>query len=119
MYFCFKYKFKMYQNMIKTIIEFKKLQEELPKKITESKYKTSHFVKELGLTSATYYRKVSSNNFTTDEMLKIAELVDPKAFYKWKFEQEIKQAEAQIASGNYHTNEEVIAIIQSKIDASQ
>ena len=105
--------------MIETIVEFKKLQEELPKKIADSKFKTTHFIKELGLSTATYYRKANSNNFTPDEMLKIAELVDPKAFYKWKFNQEIKQAQAQIANGNYYTNEEAIAIIQRKIDANK
>lgn len=105
--------------MIKTIIDFKKLQEELPKKIAESPYKTTHFIKELGLSSATYYRKAGTNKFTADEMLKIVELVNPKEYYKWLFEQEIEEAKAELEAGKGISNEEAIRIISSKITAKE
>ena len=97
--------------MIQTILDFKKLQEEIPEQISESKYKASYFMKELGLTQSTFYRKASTAKFTPTEMLKIVELTNPKEYYRWEFEQEIIAAKEQIATGETLTNKEVIAKI--------
>lgn len=98
--------------MIQTILNFKKLQRDLPKRIAESKYKTTHFIDELGLSTATYYRKASSGKFTADEMMKIVELVEPKEYYKWQYEQEIKEAQQEFMDGKGVSNEEATKIIK-------
>ena len=100
--------------MIKTIVEFKKLQEQIPEIIAQSPYKTTHFVKKLNVPQSTFYRKAKSGKFTADEMLKIYELTHPKAYYRWEYEQEIKQARKEIANGEGISNNEVTAIIRSK-----
>lgn len=101
--------------MIETIVKYRKLEADISKLIADSKYKSSHFIKELGLTQSTFYRKANTGKFTSDEIMKIVQLVAPEEYYKWKFEEEIRLAEEQIANGNYHTNEEVIARIKKKI----
>ncbi len=101
--------------MIKSILEFKKLQEEIPEIIAQSQYKTAHFVKELDIPQSTFYRKAKSGKFTADEMLKIYELIYPKEYYRWEYEQEIKQARKEIATGKGVSNTVATDIIRSKI----
>ena len=52
-------------------------------------------------------------------MLKIVELVNPKEYYKWLFEQEIEEAKAELEAGKGISNEEAMRIISSKITAKE
>jgi hypothetical protein len=45
-------------------------------------------------------------------MMKIVELVEPKEYYKWQYEQEIKEAQQEFMDGKGVSNEEATKIIK-------
>lgn len=101
--------------MVETILEYQKLQQEMPQIMAASKYKASYFMEALKLTPSTYYRKVSTAKFTPEELLKIVELVDPKAYYRWEFEQELKKGLADLDAGRTIPHEEVKELIKKEL----
>jgi predicted transcriptional regulator len=101
--------------MIETIVAYKKIQEEIPAMIAKSKYKKMHFIKELAIPQSTFYRKAKTGKFTAEEMLKIFEIINPKAYYRWEYEQEIRRANKELINGKGVANEAATAFIRSKI----
>lgn len=85
--------------MIQEILKFKKIQRELPLDLAKSKYKASFIIQEMGLSRATYYRKLKTSTFTADEMLLLLKITQPEEYYRWKFEKQIDNAEQEISEG--------------------
>ena len=102
--------------MIETILEFQKLQRQMPQVMADSKFKASYFIEALKMSPSTYYRKISTAKFTAEELLKIVELVHPKAYYRWEFEQEIKKGLAELKAGKSLPHEQVKQMIFKELD---
>lgn len=77
----------------------------LPKRIKQSKFKTETFIDKLGLTKATFYRKMKENRFTVNEVKQIASVLDLEKFVDKK----LAQSENDILEGNVFTKEEVFS----------
>lgn len=101
--------------MVETILEFQKLQQQMPQVMADSKYKASYFIEALNLTPSTYYRKLSTAKFTPEELLKIVELVNPKEYYRWEFAQEMKRGLVDLDTGKTIPHEEVKQMIQNDL----
>lgn len=102
--------------MVETILEFQKLQRQIPQVMADSKYKASYFIEALNLTPSTYYRKVSTAKFSPEELLKIVELINPKEYYRWEFAQEIKKGLTDLDTAKPIPHEEVKQMILNDLN---
>ena len=99
--------------MIDTIITYKKIIEDLPKKLANSPYKKNYIIKEIGMTTPTFYRKLKQLSFTADEMLAIAKLVNPEEAALTELRESIQKGKKDIKNGNSEHHNQIISSLNS------
>lgn len=100
--------------MIQTVKNYKKLINEIPELISKADYKSNYFMKILGLTRPTYYRKLREKTFTTQEVELITKALFPKEAFLEEIKEDLKKAEQQIKKGEVVSHEEVMAHFEKK-----
>lgn len=82
--------------ILSSALEIKSFLLDIDKHISKSSYKVEYIVKELGMTTPTYYRKLKDRRFDVDEVIKILQLIYPdefaKQYLKIQLNESIKEA---------------------------
>lgn len=78
-------------------LEIKSFLLDIDKHINKSSYKVEYIVKQLGMSTPTYYRKLKDRRFDIDEVIKILQLIYPddcaREEFKVQMNESIKQAD--------------------------
>lgn len=94
--------------MINIVKEYNNYVNNIPQLISETHYKAEYFIKLIGVSSATYYRKLRENSFNRNEVEKITKALYPKETYKAELLESIKNAEEDIKAGRIVNHEEAM-----------
>ena len=100
--------------MISIVKEYNSYIETLPKLIENSDYKLDFFVKRLGISKPTMYRKLRDNAFTSSEIEILTALLFPKETYQNEMQEGIEQGRQDFKEGKTKTSKEVREKIQNK-----
>lgn len=100
--------------MIALVKEYNHYLETLPKLIENSDYKLDFFVKRLGISKPTMYRKLRENAFTSAEVEILTALLFPKETYQNEMLAGIEQGRQDYKEGKTKTSKEVRGKIQEK-----
>ena len=101
--------------MIHLVQKYQELIDRIPKMLEETNYKTGFIISEIGVAKPTFYRKLKNGNWTTKEVMKLLELIEPKEYYRYEFEQEINAAEADLDNGDIIENDIAIQKIEESL----
>ena len=91
--------------MEKILLEYENLIISLPKLIKNSKFKTEVFIRELGLTTATFYRKMKENRFTLEEVKKLTSVIKLEN----SIDRKLAQSESDIINDRVMTKEQALS----------
>lgn len=90
--------------MINIVSNYENLISGLPKLIKNSKFKTEFFIRELGLTEPTFYRKLKDVKFEVQEVKKITKILEIEK----EIDHKIMKAEEDIREGRVLSHKEAI-----------
>lgn len=96
--------------MIQIVEEYDKYVSNIPELVSKSFYRAEYFIQNLNLKNATYYRKLKENNFTSQEIKKITELLFPEEVLM----QKLLKSEEDIQSGKVLDHDDIMAKLRSK-----
>ncbi len=105
--------------MIQTVKSYQKLVDDIPSLLDQTHYKLQYVMSELGITKATFYRKLKLGTWTTDEVIKLLKFIAPKEYYKWEFEKELELAELDLKKGKLISNEKVMKDIDEHLNSTK
>jgi len=94
--------------MITIVIEYNKYVRSLPQLINNTYYKAEYFVKALGISQPTYYRKLRDNAFTVGEITILTKLLFPKEAYLQEIKADLLQGEQDIKDGNVISHDKLM-----------
>ncbi len=100
--------------MIQEIIAYKNIVDNIENLMEKSPFKKNYIIEKVGIPSPTFYRKLKSQTFTTDEVLSIAKIISPEENYMLELKADIEQGKLDIKNGNFITHEEMLARLKSK-----
>ncbi len=101
--------------MIKTVQKYNEYVRNIKTYIDKSPYKSSYIVKELGIPTTTFYRKLKENTFTLDEVEKLTRVLFPKEAYYQEIIEGLQKSEQDIIDGRVVDHEEVMKRIRKKL----
>ena len=90
-------------------LEIKSFLLDIDKHINKSSYKVEYIVKQLGMTTPTYYRKLKNRRFDIDEIIKILQLIYPDESAKEDFTIQLNESIKQADNGEVFPIEEMFA----------
>lgn len=105
--------------MINLVSEYNNYVKQLPELINNTYYKAEFFIKELGVSPATYYRKLKENNFTAQEVTILTRILFPKETYKKELLERIEQGREDFKTGNTKTSKEVREAMRKRLESYQ
>ncbi len=77
--------------MIEVVEAFQNYSLNIKQYIKKSDYKMIHFVKRLGLSEPTFYRKIKQNTFTINEIVILTKILFPEEYYKHQLKLSLKR----------------------------
>ena len=98
--------------MIQVVQEYYKYTQLIPHLISKTDYKSSYFIKLLGLKAPTYYRKLRDNAFTSGEVFTLTKALFPKEAYLEEIKADLKMSREDIKSGRVVEHSKVIESIR-------
>ncbi len=98
--------------MIALIKKYNTYIEQLPGLIENSDYKLEYYIKNLGISKPTMYRKLREKAFTIKEISILTKLLYPKEAYLEEIKADLKQSREDIKSGNIIEHSEVMKAIR-------
>lgn len=101
--------------MIQTVKDYQNLIQRIPELLENTPYKMSHIINKTAMARPTFYRKLKNGAWTPEEVIKLLEFIDPKAFYRHEFERELALAEQDVAAGRLVENEKVLERIKERL----
>ena len=105
--------------MIQEVLEYKNILAELSEVINNSPFKKGYIIKETGITSPTFYRKLKDLTFTPDEVLKIIRIIRPKEAYEHELLSSIEMGRSDIEKGNVISSEDMRNEMRKRIASYQ
>ncbi|MCC9020017.1 hypothetical protein [Flavobacterium lipolyticum] len=102
--------------MIKEILIYKEVVNEIYELIDKSTYKKNYAIEKVGISRSIFYRKLKTKSFTPDEILEIAKILCPDEFYMLEFIKEIEQAKNDINAGRIITHDKMLQKIKERND---
>jgi len=100
--------------MIQEVIAYKNILDNIEILINESSFKKNYIIKQIGIPSPTFYRKLKTQTFTPDEVLSIAKILSPEENFMIELRADIEQAKQEYKEGNFITHEEMLLELQRK-----
>jgi predicted transcriptional regulator len=94
--------------MIQAIFETKDLLNNVEKHIASSQYKVEYIIKKLGITKATYYKKIRERRFDIDELMRIFSIIYPMEYESVYIGRMLEEAISQAKEGLVFTTDEVL-----------
>ena len=101
--------------MIAEVLNYKNVLRSLPELINDSPYKMNYIIKQTGITSPTFYRKLKQLSFTVDEVLKIARLLRPEEASLIELRDSLKRGKEDFKAGRVHEHQDVIDEIKKEL----
>ncbi len=102
--------------MIAVVKEYNNYVKRIPSLIESTHYKAEYFINLLGLKTATYYRKLRENAFTSEEIEKITTALYPKEAYLEELKAELNLAEEDIKNGRVVAHADVLKKLKEKYE---
>lgn len=96
--------------LLQSVFETQYFLDNIDKHIAKSHYKVEYIIKELGIISITYYRKLKDRRFNLKELTKICSLLYPDDYRSLQLSRELQKSIEEIDSG------EVISVEQFFVD---
>jgi len=100
--------------MIQEVIAYKNILDNIEILINGSSFKKNYIIKQIGIPSPTFYRKLKTQTFTPDEVLSIAKILSPEENFMIELRADIEQAKQEYKEGNFITHEEMLLELQRK-----
>lgn len=101
--------------MIEVVVNYKNYLEDLPRELSKSKYKMEYFIEKLGVSTATFYRKLREKKFTVNEVEVLTKELHPEEYYEMRFMQELRESIKAAEKGEVKSNKEVLEEMHKKI----
>ncbi len=95
--------------MTHSIFEAKEILNNIDVHISNSNLRVDFLIKELGISTVTYYKKLKNKNFNVNELVKIFSHINPKEYDQWYLKNLLQKGFEDIEKGNLHTHDEVMA----------
>ena len=102
--------------MIEEIFKYKKVTKSIFNEINNSPIRMEHIIKQSGIPTASFYRKLKASSFTPDEMIQILIVIKPEEARKYDFQLLLKEGLEDIEKGNTISHEEMKRRINEKFD---
>jgi len=95
--------------MILEIKNYIKISNSIDEILKNSPFKIKYIIEKTGISEPTFFRKMKEKKFLPEELLKIAEVIEPPTFL-----QSLIEAENEIDHGNYKTHNEVLKVSEER-----
>ncbi|MGC4129022.1 MAG: hypothetical protein QM564_05540 [Bergeyella sp.] len=96
--------------MILQIKEYINISNSIDEILKNSPFKLKYIIEKTGIAEATFFRKMREKKFSAEELLKIAEVVDPKT----AFLQSLEEAEKDFDNGIHYSHDDVMKKSQER-----
>ncbi len=96
--------------MILEIKNYIKISNSIDEILKNSPFKMKYIIEKSGISEPTFFRKMKEKKFLPEELLKIAEIIEPENF----FLQSLEEAEKDFENGTYYSHEEVMKISEER-----
>lgn len=96
--------------MILEIKNYIKISNSIDEILKNSPFKMKYIIEKSGISEPTFFRKMKEKKFLPEELLKIAEIIEPEQ----SFLNSLKEAENDFENGIYHTHDEVMKVSEKR-----
>lgn len=90
--------------MILEIQKYIEISNSIDEILKNSPFKLKYIIEKSGISEPTFFRKMREKRFTADELLKIAEVVDPEA----SLLRTLEEAEQDFKNNTFYSHDEVM-----------
>lgn len=80
--------------------------------MSKTPYKKGYIIESVGIPAPTFYRKLKSQTFTVDEMLKLAKFLAPEEYYILELKESLAKADDDYKNGRVKKHEDVMDAIK-------
>jgi hypothetical protein len=101
--------------MIQEILTYRNLVNSIDDLINKSPFKKNYIIEQIGIPSPTFYRKLKTLTFTTDEMLQIAKILSPEEYYLMELKESIKAGKLDYKEGRFTSHDEAVKEIMEEL----
>jgi len=96
--------------MILEIKNYIQISNSIDEILKNSPFKLKYIIEKSGISEPTFFRKMKEKKFNAEELLKIAEIIDPKT----SFLQTLEEAEKDFENGIYFSHDDVMKISEER-----
>ncbi|SMP04410.1 hypothetical protein [Chryseobacterium profundimaris] len=96
--------------MILEIKNYIKISNSIDEILKNSPFKIKYIIEKSGISEPTFFRKMKEKKFLPEELLKIAEIIEPEQ----TFLQSLTEAEEDFKNGIYHSHDDVMKISEER-----
>lgn len=96
--------------MILEIKNYIKISNSIDEILKNSPFKLKYIIEKSGISEPTFFRKMKEKKFLPEELLKIAEIIEPQP----SFAKSLREAEKEIDNGSYFTHNEVLKVSEER-----
>jgi hypothetical protein len=96
--------------MILEIKNYIKISNSIDEILKNSPFKLKYIIEKSGISEPTFFRKMKEKKFLPEELLRIAEIIEPEN----SFLQSLEDAEGDFKNGIYHSHEDVMKISEER-----
>ncbi|WP_312751551.1 hypothetical protein [Epilithonimonas hominis] len=96
--------------MILEIKNYIKISNSIDEILKNSPFKIKYIIEKSGISEPTFFRKMKEKKFNPEELLKIAEIIDPET----SLLQTLEEAEKDFDNGTYFSHDDVIKISEER-----
>ena len=94
--------------MTNAIFETKEILNNINEYISNSNLRVDFLIKELNISTVTYYRKLKNKSFNVDELVKIFSHISPKEYDQWYLNNLLKKGLEDEKNGKVNTTAQVM-----------
>lgn len=96
--------------MILEIKNYIKISNSIDEILKNSPFKIKYIIEKSGISEPTFFRKMKEKKFNPEELLKIAEIIDPET----SLLQTLEEAEKDFDNGIYFSNDDVMKLSEER-----
>ncbi|MGD1318631.1 hypothetical protein [Chryseobacterium sp. 2R14A] len=96
--------------MILEIKNYIKISNSIDEILKNSPFKLKYIIEKSGISEPTFFRKMKEKKFLPEELLKIAEIIEPEQ----SFLKSLEEAENDFENGTYFSHEDVMKISEKR-----
>ncbi|WP_312761213.1 hypothetical protein [Epilithonimonas sp.] len=96
--------------MILEIKNYIRISNSIDEILKNSPFKLKYIIEKSGISEPTFFRKMKEKKFNPEELLKIAEIIDPET----SFLQTLEEAEKDFDNETYFSHDDVIKISEER-----